>query len=239
MIRFGLVCEGATDFITAANFLETSLAEREIDAEFIDLQPGLDKTSEKNCGWANALLWLKKNSLNHRKVSILGRGLFSGRLGSKKCDSIIIILDSDCMSDVGFVNFCEKHIDPFPKGVSGANAVLFAIERFSELSYDEAASERHILCVALHNSESWCVAVLPDDPARKVETISVEDTNKLVLEALSAFPSASLIDESRRLKDRGLRDEFCKANLQNVNRLESRSDSFNKLVADATEVSAL
>ncbi|MFG6583057.1 hypothetical protein [Sulfitobacter sp. 1A12779] len=235
-MRFGLVCEGATDFITVANFLSTALSDRGVSADFIDLQPGLDKTSEMNCGWSNALLWLKNNNLKQRQVSILGRGLFSGRLASKKCDAIIICLDSDCAADEGFINFCKKHAGEIPEGLSHIDTVKRAIVNFSELSLEGAKAEKHVICAALHNSESWCVGVLPDDPERQVEQIPIGETNALLLAALSALPNAVLVDEGRRIKDRALRNDFCQANLAKIDHLIRRSGSFNQMLDDAHEI---
>ncbi|WP_406720732.1 hypothetical protein RPE78_12410 [Thioclava litoralis] len=234
-MRFGLVCEGATDFITVASFLSKALSDMGVAADFIDLQPGLDKTSEINCGWSNALLWLKNNNLKQRQVSILGRGLFSGRLASKKCDAIIILLDSDCAADEGFLNFCRKHAREVPEGLTYIDTVKRAIENFSELSLEGAKAENHVICAAAHNSESWCVGVLSDDP-ENVEEIPIEETNALLLAALSALPDAALVDERRRLKDRALRHVFCQTNLGKTDRLISRSGSFNQLLVDACEV---
>lgn len=232
-MRFGLVCEGATDFITASHFLTKSLAARNIKAEFIDLQPGLDKTSEMNCGWSNALLWLKKNNLKYRKISVLGQGLFSGRLASKKCDAIIVLLDADCAQDVGFFNFCAKHIEPIPQTLSYQESVMFAIEGFCEFKNDEAISQHHIICVSLHNTKSWCAGVLIEDPVRPVEDIPIEETNELLIMALSALPNANYVSEGRHLKDRNLRSDFCATYIGNTELLEARSASYSKLVLDS------
>ena len=234
-MRFGLVCEGATDFITVANFLSKALSDKGVSADFIDLQPGLDKTSEMNCGWSNALLWLKNNNLKQRQVSILGRGLFSGKLASKKCDAIIILLDADCAADDGFLNFCRKHAKEIPEGLTHIDTVERAIESFSELTLESAKDEKHVICAAVHNSESWCVGVLSDDP-EDVEETPVEETNALLLAALSVLPDAGLVDEGRRLKDRALRNDFCQANLGETDRLLRRSGSFTQLLDDAREI---
>ncbi|NVO26809.1 hypothetical protein HJ526_05220 [Donghicola sp. C2-DW-16] len=236
-MRFGLVCEGATDFITVANFLTKALSDSGVSADFIDLQPGLDKTSEVNCGWSNALLWLKKNNLKQRQVAILGRGLFSGNLAHKKCDAIIILLDSDCAVDDGFLNFCRKHVEQIPGGLTHVDTVKQAIVNFSELSLEDAKAEKHVICAASHNSESWCVGLLPDDSERAVEQISIEETNTLLLAALAEMPDAALVDVGRRVKDRALRREFCRQNLAKIDSLISRSSSFNQLLNDTREVS--
>lgn len=235
-MRVGIVCEGSTDFITISSFLEKSLKAVHIDAEFIDLHPGLDKSSEKNSGWSNALLWLEKNPLKSRKNNILGGGLFGGNLSWKKCDTILIQIDSDCLNEDGFSNFLKKR--DFNVGNPSACEekiiqVNNAILHLAGLSKDKCTIERHITCCAAHNSESWCIAALQDDEERMVEHISLGETNEIILHILSNYPEASSIREERRIKDRDLRQRFCNEYSSEFARVEARSTTYKTLVSDA------
>jgi hypothetical protein len=235
-MRVGIVCEGATDFITTSSFLTHSMLRRGLHIDFIDLQPGLDKTSEMNSGWSNALLWLERNPLKSRKNNILGSGLFSGSLSWKKCDVILIQLDCDCREDEGFHIFLKKrsvNLKNLQQHDKICEDLTEALLRLSELNQEQCADERHIICCVTHNSESWCIAALSDTADRPVEQIDLSETSEIYLNSVSNYPISEAIPVSRRVKDRNLRTQFCNDNKSLSERVEARSETYRTLVDQA------
>lgn len=174
MTKIGVVCEGPTDFLAIANFLHASLKSRGHDVEFIDVQPELDATAiASGGGWPNALGWLMENPLESRRSAYLGPGLFASGLSKKKCDYLIIQIDTDVLDEDHFRNRVLKHrnlvvgapTDP-PSRFDEVQKALFV---FCELK-DEADSDanKHIVAPAVENTETWCVA------AREPDVVDVE-----------------------------------------------------------------
>lgn len=236
MMRIGIVCEGATDYITISKFLTASLKKREIDVDFIDLHPGLDKTSEKNCGWSNALLWLERNPLKYRKNSILGSGLFSSSLAHKKCDVILIQIDCDCVQNDDFKNFIRKrgieieNSDNFREKVQ---VIIGVVKAISGLEGHDVDEECHILSAAAHNAESWCIGALVQVEDKFVEEIELEETNEILLSEISKIKVSADIAEERRLKDRSLRMIVCDLLISNILEIEKCSFTYSYLVESA------
>jgi len=233
-----VICEGATDFITLSHFLTSALQSHGFNCDFIDLQPGLDKTSERNCGWSNALLWLQRNSLKARKTSYLGAGLFSGSLSVKKCDCIIFLLDFDCLEDPGFIKFVSKRKplpDTFTPDTEPTQALRQIMLAFLEISEEDLHAEDHICAISHHNSESWAIGVLESEDQCDVSEISKADTVAILLDALSKIPKSKGIEDGRKIKSRELRHDFCTAHTDKIDRLILRSRSFSDLLSSARD----
>lgn len=238
-MRFGIICEGATDYITASIFLEASLKKEGIDAEFIDLHPGMDKTSELHCGWSNALIWLERNNPKIRRTSILGTGLFSNSLALKKCDAIIFLLDEDCLDDEGFYNFVEKRTKSIIRPNNEIDRLRYLQEVacfFLQISEQELSKEKHVFSIQKFNSESWCIGTLFDIDKRPVISITKEETIKIMLQALAKLEGSQNIAEEKRLKNRLLRQNFCNQNKAAIDSLLARSSEYEKFIMDAKTI---
>lgn len=230
-MRIGVVCEGPTDFIAISRFLKASLSHRGIDASFKDIQPKLDASSvSSGGGWSNVLIWLKNNPPQARKLALFGDGLFSNGLSEKKCDLILIQIDTDVLDDDSFLNYVKNEMNTHPivHPISQPNLRYDAAERillfFSGFSSTiESQKNSHIIAPAVENTETWCVAV------RKPNINNVENLNKA--EIFEEFKTRLLDSEGPEklrggFKSQRRRQKYCLNHENNVSRLEGRCSQY-------------
>lgn len=190
-MRIGVICEGATDFIAIEVFLGASLRKRGLSSTFLQIQPDPDNTSDG--GWTRVFYWLSENPPASRILNYFDGGLFAGTLSAKRCDILIIQMDSDILDQPSFTATLAK------KGIA-VNVVTERDRRGMEVDrllaifskHDELTDvdkKRHVLAPAVEASEAWCVAAysrLTPDP----EMMSIQDLR-------DAFGSALAGSEGR------------------------------------------
>ena len=223
-MRIGVVCEGPTDFLAISTFLAHSLINRGVDADFVDVQPELDVTSANSGGgWANALSWLQANPLAARRSAYLGPGLFGGSLAAKRCDYLLIQIDSDVLDDVGFKNYVSSRIihalaatlKPAERYLE-AQLILLEFSGFKDIT--EALSERHFISPVVENSETWCAA------ARAPDIFNIEALDKVSIASelnirLSAFEAGT--PRAGTLKNVMRRKGYCDGHAAEFERVEA------------------
>lgn len=242
MKRIGIVCEGPTDFVALSEFLAESLRHKGIDVEFVDVQPNLDATSlASGGGWPNALVWLDNNPLASRLSAYLGQGLFASGLSSKRCDYLIVQIDTDVLDEDDFTNFVRKR-----KGIAVATPVgpgdrYDEVQRvllsFCELAnLAEADENKHIVAPAVENTEAWCISVcdpdLPGVELLKKGALATEFASRLSsYEASNPKPGSIKNVERRR--------DYCKHHKGHFARLEAACSQYARLVLELERVTGL
>lgn len=233
MKRVGVVCEGPTDFLAISHFAKASLAKRGVEAEFVDIQPEIDVTSKKSGGgWAIAVSWLIDNPPAVRRGAYLERGLFGGSLSAKKCDLLLIQIDSDVLEEESFVNFVRKVMGAAPAASASAESAFDEVTRvllhFSGYdSSDIAAADRNIIAPAVQNTETWCVAVRAPDEAN-LELLRKDVVATKYKQRLEDFEGKAPL--RRQLKNRNRRDAYCRGHIESVDRLESSCGQYVRLI---------
>ena len=230
-IRIGVVCEGPTDAVAIERFLCRSLMEREVQTEFVRLQPDPDGTSEG--GWANVHTWLENNQPESRLTAYLGAGLFDGDRSAKTCDLLLLQMDSDVIEAASFKKYMKRfsfmvdeHDDPVARG-DVIRSALHTVAKCGLLTI--ADLRRHALAPVVESTETWCVAAfkqLTDDPERLRG-----------LDLCNEFMTALHLSESRPLRgfanidkrvDR--RDAFWMKQAGGFSRLEAQCYHYSHLV---------
>jgi hypothetical protein len=232
-MRIGVVCEGPTDFVALNSFLTRSLQNRGKNVTLVDVQPELDASSvSSGGGWPNALLWILRNPLPARKTSYLGVGLFGENLSAKKCDLLLIFLDSDVLDDRSFADYVRRHvscsvnnpIDP-DKRFEEVQSILLSFCGFGSVL--EAIDAKHLLGAAVESSEAWCVAVR-DPKVSNVETLNKDRILAEFITRLCEFDSGSPRPEHAKRVTR--RKSYCDHHVSEVDRLESNCASYMRIV---------
>lgn len=162
-MRIGVVCEGQTDNPAITNFLRASLQGQGITPVFVPIQPENDRTKPRDGGWYKVLNWLRKNPPKSRIANYLSGGLFDDDLSTKRCDVLVLQMDSDILSECGFQKWIRQNLghgvtdspDPMHRG-SEIRSIIEIAGKFKKLSDDE--SKRHIPAPAVESTETWCVA---------------------------------------------------------------------------------
>lgn len=158
-MKIGVVCEGGTDFFAIENYVGEELKKIGIDAKFVLLQPAADESS--GGGWGNVLLWLLNNPPTSRN-NFFGRGLFSHSQEKKNIDAILMHLDTDVLSDVGFQNYVKKK-GCLIAGVSTIEDKSIEVSKilrvFSDVNNVQSNLKNKYICAPIaESSESWCIS---------------------------------------------------------------------------------
>lgn len=233
MTRIGVICEGPTDFLAISSFLKMSLGSRGFEVDFIDVQPELDATAiASGGGWPNALSWLVENPLATRLTAYLGAGLFASGLSKKRCDFLIVQIDTDVLDEDHFRNFVLKKkqlvvgspVDPAGR-FDEVQKALFA---FCELKNEaDADSNRHVVAPAVENTETWCVSARqPDVP--DVEKLSKSRISAEFLARLMASEAGTTLRGSMKNIER--RRAYCDAHKAEHSRVEMQCSQYSRLV---------
>jgi hypothetical protein len=161
-MRIGVICEGPTDFYAIESFLGHSLSENGINANFIALQPAMDRTQPEG-GWGNVLLWLKNNPPQARIQKYFNGGSFGGALSTLPFDCLLIQLDSDILGEESFTQYMKTTHNFSPSIPDNPNdraheitEVIAHVGQFNDMS--KADRDRHLPAPAVESTEAWCVA---------------------------------------------------------------------------------
>ena len=233
-MRIGIVCEGATDAHAITWFLGASLESRGVRAEFITLQPEMDRTSPRG-GWGLVLKWLERNPPSSRNKMYFGGGLFGYGLSAYQCDVIVFQMDADNLSDEAFRSHIGNQFgmdvfdsdDPIDRGHE-IRSIIEVAGNFNELV--EVERERHIVSPAVESTETWCVGAfrrLEEDPELlRGQELCVEFMTALHRSENRPIQVFTQVDKS---PDR--RSRFCKTHSVGVARLENQCRHYRELVS--------
>ena len=240
-IRVGVICEGPTDAVAIRYFVHESLRHRGIEAEFVNVQPEPDRTSDG--GWGNVLLWLENNPPKSRLSAYLGIGLFDGDRSAKTCDVLIFHIDSDILDDFAFATYMQRRFsfavpqpidDPISRGAVARSVLKLAGDFDSLAAVDR---EHHIEAPAVESTEAWCVAAfahLGKDPER-LRNEELRDAFMTVLHRSEQRP----VPEYHANVDKhvGRRRGFCRRHATTgFSRLENQCHHYRQIVNTLVEL---
>ena len=232
-MRIGIVCEGETDTHAIMCFLGASLESRGVTADFVDLQPELDRISPTG-GWGLVLKWLEKNPPGSRVRMYFGGGLFDHGLSAKQCDVIVFQMDSDSLSDVAFQNHIRNQFgsdiadrdDPIERG-NEIRSIIELAGSFDELV--EIDRDRHIVAPAVESTETWCLAAfrrVEGDP----ELLAGQELCMAFMTALHRSENRPVQEFTQVDKSPERRLRFCRKHSSGFRRLEDQCHHFRELV---------
>ena len=233
MVRIGVVTEGPTDTHATITFLKSSLEDRGLETHFVKLQPDMDRTKPVG-GWGMVVNWLKTNPPEVRVKSYLGGGLFDNEMSAKRCDAIVVQMDSDILSDEPFRNRMRKCIgrevrDPETPIDRGREicTILEVVGRVSELT--QVDREKHMVMAAVESTETWCIAAFSmwDDNPELLRGDVLRDRFMDVLHESEGRPMRAV---ARIDKSPGRRLKFCGKYAASYGSLEQQCHHFKELV---------
>lgn len=231
-MKIGVVCEGMTDYIAISHYVGSALRKREIESQFVALQPTPDNTSAG--GWANVLTWLQNHPPKQRSV-FFEKGLFANSTRASNLDFIILQLDTDILRENSAINFLKQHKIEFKEGKTLADkahhidTVLRHFSNFDLLNVDQKI--RHITAPVSESSEAWCIAADPDFEGNPEELSGMDLCNAFGA-ALARFNREPLKRKYVNINKRQQsRERYCKITSEKVELIE-RCLLFKRLVDD-------
>lgn len=234
-VRIGVVTEGPTDTHATVAFLQASLEDRGLEPYFVRLQPDMDRTNPEG-GWGMVLNWLRANTPEVRVKSYLGGGLFDNDMSAKRCDAIVVQLDSDILSDEPFRNRIRRWIrrevrDPVEPIERGREIciILEVVGRIEELN--QVDRDKHVMAAAVESTETWCIAAYRrwgDNP----ELLRGGDLRNRFMDMLHESEGRPAQVVARIDKSSGRRLRFCNKFAANHARLAEQCHHFGKLVEE-------
>lgn len=233
-MRIGVVCEGPTDAQAIVSFLHASLTDRGITPDFIPIQPDTDNTRPPNGGWGAVLFWLKRNPPRSRTMTYFNGGLFDDDLSAKRCDVLVLQLDTDILSDEGFKNWARKNYNHSVTDVPGPvergkeiTKIIRLVGEFASLTI--ADLRRHIPAPSVESSETWCIAAFQQHPGDP-ETLSGIELCREFMTALHRFENRPIEDFVHIDKNPDRRCPFCRTHSSGFARLERQCYHYRILV---------
>ena len=202
--------------------------------ELFRLQPEADRTQG---GWTNMVLWLENNPPRSR-VSTYFNGLFSGESSAKRCDAILLHLDSDLVSKKSFREFMlSKHglqVNDSTEPKSRGEQIVMAIKTIGDFSQLAASdSQRHVLAPAVESTETWCIGVFRHQPGVDIEALTGDELRDTFMEVLhrsegrrGSGPYDYVNKSVRRRK------KFCIKHASGFGKLEAQSFHYRRLIDD-------
>lgn len=230
-IRIGVVCEGQTDYIAISQFVGSSLAAVGIEADFLPIQPEMGASDD--AGWTRVVFWLEQNPPASRFYKYFGNGLFHSSLSNKRCDVILIQMDSDILDDECFSNFMNKKSIAFnvPSDPVGRGAEIRRILlNFAQSdTMTDAERLRYIWAPAVEATETWCIAAfarMDVDP----EILKVQDLwnefGKCLAQSEGKLPNSQYGQPD---KDQDRRRKYCEKHIGSKF-LEAQSFHFREII---------
>lgn len=178
--------------------------------------------------------WLKNNPPKSRTKAYLRSGLFGNSLSAKRCDVVIVQMDSDVLSHQAFQNWMRNHHqysvvnceDPARRG-SEIRLIIETAGQFNDLSADDY--ERHIVAPAVESTETWCIAAhrrLEVNP----EGLRGEDLLQEFMTALHECENRPIQAFVRMNKDPDRRYRYCSKKSRSYQSIEAQCLHYKSLV---------
>lgn len=221
-MKFGVVCEGETDFIAIKHYVGAALSAKGIDPQFVLLQPAPDNSSRG--GWSNVMEWLVNNPPESRQFYFEG-GLFAGAVEKANINSILVHLDTDIVSDQSFFNYLKGRgyefapVDGVLNKAQEISRVLLCFLRVDELG--EGSIQKYLPAPIAESSEAWCIAV-DDNFLGNPENLCGQELIDAFGAALARFDGREVnVNYSRINKKTSTRERYCSGTAGNYEKLDS------------------
>jgi len=162
MVRFGVVCEGSTDFVSFRALLEKIANSKGLAIELHAIQPKVDASSKQisGGGWTRVEQWCKSNSGKNLHL-VLKPNLFSS---SPTYDALLVHVDGDVL-------FFSKYFSPIVRAQCFGDTAQHAVtvENWLEqiLKPPGSLDDQIVYAVPVMQTESWLVSAILERPARK------------------------------------------------------------------------
>ena len=242
-MRIGVVCEGPTDAHAIVCFLHASLTRRGITPDFIPIQPDTDNTRPPDGGWGAVLLWLKKNPPRSRTRTYFRGDLFDNDLSAKRCDVMVLQLDTDILSDLGFQNWTKEHcdysvenlLDPVERGKE-ITAIIKRAGKFSMLSL--ADMRRHVPAPSVESTETWCIAAFRQLTLNP-ELLRGSELCQKFMTALHRFENRPIQNFVHIDKNPDRRRRYCENHSGGFSRLENQCYHYSNLVDTLVSINSI
>lgn len=150
-MKFGLICEGITDFSVLKNIIEGVFEKVDVQPRIRELQPLVDVHTNKQAnfgGWEQVAEYLKSDRFEDAVVNH---------------DYIVVQIDTDVSNHPNFNACCPSLADS--DQVDFLNSIKFKMiewmDNFADDTY-ECYKEKIVFCICIHSLECWILLIHGD-----------------------------------------------------------------------------
>jgi len=154
-MKFGLICEGITDFSVLKNIIDGVFEEVDVQPRIRELQPLLDVHTNKQenfGGWEQVAEYLKSDRFEDAVVNH---------------DYIVVQIDTDVSNHPNFNACCPSLADKdqtvFLDEIKAK--MIEWVDSFEADTYD-FYKEKIVFCICIHSLECWVLLIHGDDKQR-------------------------------------------------------------------------
>lgn len=238
MFKFGVICEGPTDYHAIVNYFGNCLQTAGQPVSFVDLLPEMDKSRPPG-GYSLVKNWLQEITAKQRYDRYISKGLFAGGL-SKTCDALLIHLDTDICGSPKFQSECVAGIGVDVDSLAAASGPAFAIESVCKnwAGWHAATPGEmfvHVFCPAVDNTETWCTAAFRNWPKNPEEFTKQELTDNFMSSLAIQEGRVATRPYAKLSKDVGRRKRYCEATKNRSGRIADQctyyQQAFDRMLA--------
>lgn len=154
-MKFGLICEGITDFSVLKNIIDGVFEKVDVQPRIRELQPLLDVHTNKQAnfgGWEQVAEYLKSDRFEDAVVNH---------------DYIVVQIDTDVSNHPNFNARCPSLADSDQVVFWGSikSKMIEWMDNFADDTYEDY-KEKIIFCICIHSLECWVLLIHGDQNIR-------------------------------------------------------------------------